>query len=119
MTSLFGDSFSDGIETLRLLSFLIVVFTMATVFGHIGLIIYGKERVLLYAAILGAIVNFTLNQLLIPIYSHNGAAIASLISEILVAILLVYTSLKCCRIKLLSGKLLVSMGLSIVIYTFS
>ena len=119
MTVLFGESFSEGIETLRLLSFLMVVFTLATVFGHIGLIIYGKERVLLYAAIMGAVVNFMLNQLLIPIYSHNGAAIASLISEILVAILLVYTSLKVCRIKLISRMLLVSIGITALLYTFS
>lgn len=119
MTVLFGESFSEGIETLRLLSFLMVVFTMATVFGHIGLIIYGKERVLLYAAIMGAVVNFMLNQLLIPIYSHNGAAIASLISEILVAILLVYTSLKVCRIKLISRMLLISIGITVLLYTFS
>lgn len=119
MTVLFGESFSEGIETLRLLSFLMVVFTMATVFGHIGLIIYGKERVLLYAAIMGAVVNFMLNQLLIPIYSHNGAAIASLISEILVAILLVYTSLKVCRIKLISRMLLISIGITVLLYIFS
>ena len=117
MTVLFGESFSEGIETLRLLSFLMAVFTMATVFGHIGLIIYGKERVLLYAAIMGAVVNFVLNQLLIPTYSHNGAAMASLISEILVAILLVYTSLKFCRINLMNRKLLISIGITIVLYT--
>ena len=119
MTVLFGESFSEGIETLRLLSFLMAVFTMATVFGHIGLIIYGKERVLLYAAIMGAVVNFVLNQLLIPTYSHNGAAMASLISEILVAILLVYTSLKTCRINLINRKLLISIGITIVLYTLS
>jgi O-antigen/teichoic acid export membrane protein len=117
MTVLFGEYFSEGIETLRLLSFLMAVFTMATVFGHIGLIIYGKERVLLYAAIMGAVVNFVLNQLLIPTYSHNGAAMASLISEILVAILLVYTSLKFCRINLMNRKLLISIGITIVLYT--
>lgn len=105
MTLLFGEAFTPGILTLRLLSGLIVVFTMASVFGHIGLIIYGKEKVLLYAAIAGAVINFSLNQLLIPVYTHNGAAMASVMSEIAVMLLLVIVSLKYCRIPLINWKL--------------
>ena len=105
MTILFGDDFIPGIVTLRLLSCLIIVFTLATVFGHIGLIIYGKEKVLLIAAVAGAIINFSLNSLLIPAYLHQGAAIASLISECLITLLLISVSLKSCRIQLLNKRL--------------
>ena len=107
MTILFGDDFIPGIVTLRLLSCLIIIFTLAVVFGHIGLIIYGKERFLLIAAVAGAIVNFSLNSLLIPVYLHQGAAIASLISECLITLLLITVSLKSCRIQLFNKRLVV------------
>ena len=107
MTILFGDDFIPGIVTLRLLSCLIIIFTLAVVFGHIGLIIYGKERFLLIAAVAGAIVNFSLNSLLIPVYLHQGAAIASVISECLITLLLITVSLKSCRIQLFNKRLVV------------
>ena len=77
------------------------------VFGHIGLIIYGKEKVLLLAAVVGAIINFSLNTLLIPAYQHQGAAMASIVSECLITLLLISVSLKCCRIQLLNKRLVV------------
>ena len=107
MLLLFGEAFAPGIFTLRLLAGLLVIFTMAAVFGHVGLIIYGRERYLLYAAILGAIVNFSLNQLLIPCYQHNGAAAASLASELLVTLFLLVASMRCCKISLVNARLLV------------
>ena len=103
---LFGEAFAPGIFTLRLLAGLLVIFTVAAVFGHVGLIIYGRERYLLYAAILGAVVNFSLNQLLIPCYQHNGAAAASLASELLVTLFLLVASMRCCRITLVNARLL-------------
>jgi O-antigen/teichoic acid export membrane protein len=105
MTLMFGNTFTPGILTLRMLSCLIIVFTLASVFGHIGLIIYGKEKVILIAAVTGAILNFTLNRILIPQYMHQGAAVASMISECVVTLLLVLVSLKCCKIKLINRKI--------------
>lgn len=116
-TLLFGAAFAPGILTLRLLAPLIVVFTLACVFGHIALIIYGKERGLLYAALLGAVSNFLLNQWLIPLYAHDGAAVASVISEVLVTVLLMSISLRCCKVVFLDRWVLASMVLSAVILT--
>lgn len=105
MTLMFGEAFVSGIFTLRLLSCLIIIFTMASVFGHVGLIIYGKEKYLLFAAVSGAVVNFFLNIVFIPRYMHQGAAMASLISECLITILLVVVSVKCCKVQLFNGRL--------------
>lgn len=115
MTLLFGEAFAPGILTLRMLSCLIVIFTLASVFGHIGLIIYGKEKVILIAAVTGAALNFLLNSKLIPLYMHQGAAIASLISEVVVTLLLVLVSLKCCRIKLIHRKIAILVVCSVII----
>ena len=105
MTLMFGEAFAPGIFTLRLLSFLIIIFTFASVFGHVGLIIYGKEKYLLIAAVAGAVINFMLNRVLIPSYMHQGAAMASLISECLITILLVAVSMKCCKVQLFNRRL--------------
>ena len=80
-------------------------FTLASIFGHVGLIIYGKEKYLLVAAVFGAVINFFLNMVLIPKYMHQGAAVASLISECLITFLLVVVSMKCCKVKLLNQRL--------------
>lgn len=95
---LFGPGFEPAILNLKILSVLIIVFTMATIFGHIPLIIYGKEKELLFSTIIGACVNFCLNQCLIPVLQHNGAAIASVISELLVTSIMIYFSIKIVRV---------------------
>lgn len=115
MTLMFGDSFTPGILTLRMLSCLIIVFTLASVFGHIGLIIYGKEKVILVAAVTGAVLNFTMNRMLIPLYMHQGAAVASLISECVVTLLLVTVSLKCCKIELMNRNIALLALLSVML----
>ena len=115
MTLMFGDSFTPGILTLRMLSCLIIVFTLASVFGHIGLIIYGKEKVILVAAVTGAVLNFTMNRMLIPLYMHQGAAVASMISECVVTLLLVTVSLKCCKIELMNRNIALLALLSVML----
>ena len=105
MTLMFGEAFVPGVFTLRLLSCLIIIFTMASVFGHVGLVIYGKEKYLLFAAVAGAVINFSLNIVLIPSYMHQGAAMASLVSECLVTILLLVVSVRYCGVHLFNRRL--------------
>lgn len=111
---LFGIDFIPAAITLKILSVLIIIFTLATVFGHIPLVIYGKERNILYATIAGAIINFSLNQLMIPFLNNNGAAIASIASEVIVTIILMYSSLKFVRIKLINKNLITEIISSII-----
>jgi O-antigen/teichoic acid export membrane protein len=106
---LFGSEFLPGIITLRILAPLIVVFSLATVLGHVCLIIYHKERLLLLATIIGAVVNFSLNLILIPHLYHNGVAIASVICEVLVTILLILFSMKVVKICLINRLVLISL----------
>lgn len=99
---LFGSGFDQAILILQILSPLIIVFMLATIFGHIPLVIYGKEKILLFATVVGAVLNFTLNQILIPSYQHNGAAIASIISEFVVTTIMIYYSLNTVKIPILT-----------------
>lgn len=90
----FGESFVEAIFTMKILSPLIIVFSISYFLGHVVLMSVGKENKILLSTLIGAIINFILNLLLIPEYKQNGAAIASIISEILVMSLLIYNSKK-------------------------
>lgn len=103
---IFGSDFKAAAFTTQLLSVLVIVFSIATVFGHISLIIYGKEKNILIATIVGAVINFTLNYILIPVYAQNGAAIASLIGELAVTVILVVSSLRSVYVNLLNKDIL-------------
>lgn len=81
---LFGDSFRNSITSLKILSPLVSLFSIAYFLGHIVLMSNSRENIILFATIVGAIVNFCINLLLIPIFKHNGAAFASVIAEIIV-----------------------------------
>lgn len=91
---LFGDAFMPSALTLRILSPLVIVFSLAYFLGHIILMSLNREKTLLYSTILGASVNVILNSLLIPGLQQNGAAIASLIAEICVTAFVVLASKK-------------------------
>lgn len=106
INTLFGVGFGPASFTLKVLSGLIVVFSFAVVFGHIPLVIYGEEKYILLATAIGACINFTLNQILIPIFLQNGAALASVISEIVVTIILMVKSLGIYKIKLINKNIM-------------
>ncbi len=110
----FGEAFAAGAITMQILSILIVLFSLAMVFGHVGLIVYHKEKYILTATVFGAVSNFALNLVLIPILKQNGAAIASVCSELLVTSVMLFFSLKCFRIPIINANLLKSIVASII-----
>ena len=97
---LLGDSFMPSVGCLKILSILIIIFSFAYLLGHIVLIASGNESRILLATICGAIVNAVLNLLLIPDYKHYGAAIASVIAEALVTMVLLTKSRKIIKLNL-------------------
>lgn len=101
----FGKAFASGAVTMEILSVLLVLFSLATVFGHVGLIIYRKEKRILHATIFGAVTNFFLNLIMIPRLQQNGAAIASVLSEIVVTSILVSYSIKAFKVPIVNPDL--------------
>ncbi|WP_027453674.1 flippase [Segatella baroniae] len=81
-----GENYSPAINTLRCLSPLIVAIGLSNLIGV--QILYPLEKISLVTkcTIIGAIVNFILNIILIPKISQNGAAIASSCAELSVSI---------------------------------
>lgn len=89
---LFGADFTPAGTTLRILSGLVFVFSIAYFRGQIVLMAAGKEKIILKATICGALINAVSNSLLIPRFYQNGAAIASILAELVVTSILVYSS---------------------------
>ena len=85
-----GSKFTSSILTLQLLSISLV----GAIYG--GAITYclnvpiGKEKINLYGAIYGIVVNIGVSLLLIPMFNQNGTAVATICSEFFI----LYYSLK-------------------------
>lgn len=87
---LFGKGFVNAILTVRILAMSIVTIGMSNYIGYQILIIIGKEKRMLINSIFGASLNIVINYILIGQLQHNGAAIASMFTEVVVCILYLY-----------------------------
>lgn len=83
---LFGKSFLSAVTTIQILSILVIIKSIGNLYGVQVLVAFGKEKTLFYTTVLGAISNVGMNIILIPILQQNGAAIASVLSELAVCI---------------------------------
>lgn len=110
----FGESFMPAVMTLRILSVLIVAVALNNFLGTQILLTFNREIDLLKSVIIGAIVNIVLNLILIPAYAHNGAAIASVISEL--SVLFTTYVFVCRKVKLrISSGFWVSLAASVLL----
>lgn len=96
---LFGEAFLPAVGTLRVLAILVLVFSVAYFLGHIVLTATGRERMILRATVAGAVINTAANFLLIPRLLQDGAAAASVLSELTVTALLLWYAKDCYRIR--------------------
>lgn len=79
-----GEQYHDAIITTRILSLLILIIPISVLFNNQIFIPMRKEIYVLQGTVMGAVVNIALNIVLIPILAENGAAIASVIAELVV-----------------------------------
>ena len=78
---LLGERFVNSIITLRILSVSIITVALSNFIGYQILVTIGKEKIMLITTVIGAVTNFTLNLFFINTLGHNGAAIASVVTE--------------------------------------
>lgn len=83
---LFGEPFLPAATTVQILAILVIIKSIGNLYGVQVLVAFGKEKTLFYTTVLGAISNVVMNIALIPILQQNGAAIASVLSELAVCI---------------------------------
>lgn len=97
---MFKPEFIPVIYTMKILTPLIIILSIGNLFGTQILMPLGKENKLLFSVIIGAVINFTLNLMLIPKMNENGAAISTIIAELVVMIIQVYIAKSYVKIKL-------------------
>ena len=83
---LFGEAFTPSSLTSKILSLSVITVTISNFTGYQILTVINKEKQVLISTIIGAVINVFLNIFLIWKYSYNGAAIASVITELIVTI---------------------------------
>jgi O-antigen/teichoic acid export membrane protein len=89
-----GIQFNAAILTMQILSPLTLIIGLGYFWGFQILIPAGKEREMLISVVLGMIFNVLLNCIMIPVYKQNGAAIANVISELVVTMAYMYFCFK-------------------------
>ncbi len=82
-----GDGFETAGFTMRLLTPIVLLIPFSVMTNQQALVPMGKEKLILISTCIGAATNLVLNFLLIPQYSENGAAIATVAAETVVAII--------------------------------
>lgn len=89
LISLFcGPSYEPAISTLQIISPILLFIALSNVLGIQILYPQGKENIVIKCTIFGAITNFTLNLLLIPLLANDGAAIATCVAEFTVTFIM-------------------------------
>lgn len=78
-----GNAFYDAAVTMRIISPIILITSCANILYYDVLIPHGKEKYVLGCTLLGAVINLIISCFVIPYWCENGAALGSLISEII------------------------------------
>ena len=100
---LFGEAFKPAAATIRILAMLIAVKGIGDILCFQAIISSGHEQDLVKSRVIAGVVNVILNSILIPRYSHNGAAIASVISELVVNGVMLPHALSICKLTVPRG----------------
>jgi len=85
---LYDSRFEDSKTALQILALGMPFFFLSALFWHV-LIIYNKQKLLIYVYAAGAIFNLTVNLIFIPVFGYRAAAITTVISEAFIMLLLV------------------------------
>ncbi len=97
---LFGSEFCNSISTIMVLSPLIIFMPLSGgIFGQL-LLTSNNERKYLFCVSIGAILNAVLNYFFILSISYNGAALASVITEIIVNVMMIIYSYRIIKLKI-------------------
>lgn len=112
--TLFGNGFTPAIHTVRILSLLILIKGIGDLLCYQVLLSANKEKMFLISAVIAAVVNIILNSQLIPLFKYDGAAFASVVSELMYNGILLCFALKEVRIKI-AKKYLFSLIISLTV----
>jgi O-antigen/teichoic acid export membrane protein len=122
-----GDSFEPSILTLRIVAPIILFIGLSGIFGMQILYAQGKENIVILSTLTGAIINFSLNFILIPYYAQYGAAFSTFLAELSVTASMIIAGRKYLSVVFFTkrnmhyiiGTILISILLLLLIHTIS
>ena len=79
-----GEAYAGSIIPMQIIMPTLLLIGMTNVMGIQILVPLGKEKLVLYSEIAGAVVDLVVNAVLIPQYASTGAAIGTLLAELVV-----------------------------------
>ena len=100
IVGLFGTEYFPSVPIMVILAPLILIMGIGNLFGTQVLLSVGAERKLFFSVLFGALSNMALNAFLIPAFGGRGAALASVLSELLVMTAQIVFAAKYCSLRL-------------------
>ncbi len=101
-----GAEYMDAAWTMRILLLAVLPIGLSNIVGGQLLLSMGCEKELFHAEAVAAVVNILLNVTLIPFFSASGAAVATVIAEVIVLVFAVLHLYRQVRIKIILPKYL-------------
>jgi O-antigen/teichoic acid export membrane protein len=89
-----GNAFADAVTAMRMLSFLPLFIGLSNLFGMQILSASGNDLLVLKSVFIGMVIHILLNLVLVPYFAHDGAALAIVITELLVTLVTYYFAYK-------------------------
>lgn len=117
----FGESFEKCIYLIMIFSPLVLILGFSNIFGLQYLIPTGQDRKFTIALLTGGLINLILNCIMIPFFWSFGAAIASIVAEFIVTLIMILFVRKDISIKkigLMSWKYIVSGAIMFIVTYF-
>lgn len=111
-----GDDFLPAIRTLQIISPIIIMIGISNLIGLQVLYPLNKIKIVTISTCVGAAVNFTLNCILIPLWSQDGAAVATVAAEISVTVTQVVIARKLIPFSLFDRKGLIYIVSSLIMF---
>ncbi len=86
----FGEDFQKVVPLLCILGFIILAIGISNVTGIQYLIPTNRQNMFTLSVVIGAVVNFCLNMILIRFFASIGAAVASVVAETLITVVQIF-----------------------------
>ena len=110
-----GPDFQPAILTLKLLSPLCVIVSIAYFVGNLILFPQGKEKLYTIAVSISALFSVCINWIVIQYFNQNGAAVVQAVSETLAIVLMIYFTRKELKINIFDKSFLITLMMIFVI----
>jgi O-antigen/teichoic acid export membrane protein len=118
ITKIYGDDYIRSSMVLKILCFNVLISPIGYLLGSRVLLVSGHENRMPFIVGIGAVINVCLNALLIPKYLEIGAAIASVVSEFVTAVIYVLVARKEFKLNNITHTLISVVVSSVVISLF-